>query len=190
MPSIPVNQLSRGQAINLDGDIYLILGMEHVKPGKGPAYQQIKLKGIENGKVIEKRFRAAEQVESIDVDRQACTYSYRNGDTFVFMNAKTYEELEVHKGIIGEQAPYLLEGNDVTIMVAQGRVVSIELPAAVELVVTECDPGVKNATATNVFKNATVETGLQVQVPPFINKGDKVKIETESGKYLERTSIG
>ena len=189
MPSIPVNQLGRGQAISLDNEIYLIMGMEHVKPGKGPAYQQIKLKGIENGKVIEKRFRAAEQVESIDVDRQACTYSYRNGDTFVFMNAKTYEEIEVHKDIISDQSLYLLEGNGVTIMVAAGRVVSVELPAAVELVISECDPGVKNATATNVFKNAIVETGLQVQVPPFINQGDKVKIETESGKYLERTAI-
>ena len=190
MPNIPVNQLGRGQAIDMDGEIYLIVGMEHVKPGKGPAYQQIKLKGIENGKVIEKRFRTAEQVESIDVDRQACTYSYRNGDTLVFMNAKTYEEIEVHKGIIEDKAQYLLEGNNVTVMLAQGRVVSVELPAVGELVITECDPGVKNATATNVFKNATVETGLQVQVPSFINKGDKVKIDTDSGSYLERTAIG
>jgi len=189
MPSIPVNQLSRGEAIRMDGEIYAIVNMEHIKPGKGPAYQQIKLKGVETGKVIEKRFRTAETVESIDLDRQACAFSYRNGDTFVFMTTKTYEEIEVHADLVGEQASYLLEGNEVTLLLAEGRVISVDLPASVALRITQCDPGVKNATATNVFKNATVETGLQVQVPPFINQGDTVKIETATGKYLERTSI-
>lgn len=189
MPKLPVNQVSRGQAIDIDGGVYVILSMEHVKPGKGPAYQQIKLREIESGKVVDKRFRAADVIEAVDVDRQQCTYSYRDGDNFVFMNNKTYEQTEVHKEILGSDADFLLEETDVTILYVRGRVVAVELPASVELKITECDPGVKNATATNVFKNATVETGLTVQVPPFINQGDTVKIETGSGKYLERTSI-
>ena len=179
MPKLPVNQLSRGSALNLDGSIYSIVSMEHVKPGKGPAYQQIKLKDIESGKVIEKRFRAADTVDAVDVDRQTCTYSYKSADNLVFMNSKTYEELEVHETILGEDASYLLEGVEVVVMVAAGRVVGVEIPQAVELKIVECDPGVKNATATNVFKNAVVETGLTVQVPSFINQGDTVKIETE-----------
>ncbi|MBN2711552.1 MAG: elongation factor P [Planctomycetes bacterium] len=190
MPKLPVNQLTRGSAINMDGNIYTIVKMQHVKPGKGPAYQQILLKDIESGKVIDKRFRAADVVESVDVDRQQCTYSYKSGETMVFMNSKTYEETEVHQDLIGSGADYLLEGFEVTILYATGRVVDVELPASVELKITECDPGVKNATATNVFKNAVVETGLNVQVPPFINIGDTVKIDTDGGKYIERTSIG
>jgi elongation factor P len=190
MAKLPINQLSRGQAITLDGAIYAIISMDHVKPGKGPAYQQIKLKGIENGKVIEKRFRAADTIDAIDVDRQQYTYSYRNGDTLVFMHGDTFEEIEVHQDFIGDDASYLLEGQVVTIMIAAGRVVGLELPSTVQLVITECDPGVKNATATNVYKNAIVETGRAVQVPPFLNQGDKVKIDTETGKYIERVSLG
>ncbi len=190
MPTIPVNQLSRGQAISLDGNIFMIVSMDHVKPGKGPAYQQTKLKNVASGKIIEKRFRAADQVEAVNIDRQACTYSYRNGDTYVFMNSKTYEEIEVDVGIIKEQRHYLLEGNGVTIMLAEGRVLDVELPGNVELTITECDPGVKHATATNVFKNAKVETGLEVSVPSFINTGDRIKIDTQNGKYVERVAIG
>ncbi len=188
MPNMPINQVSRGQALMMDGSIMMIVKMEHVKPGKGPAYQQTKLKNIENGKIIEKRYRAADVVEVVDVDRQSCTYSYKNAETFVFMNSKTYEEQEVHESLLGDDQYYLLEGNAVTVMVANGRVLGVELPPMVVLEVTECDPGVKNATATNVFKNSVVETGLNVAVPPFINKGDKIKIDTENGKYVERVN--
>jgi len=188
MPNIPINQVSRGQALMLDGEIMIIVSMEHVKPGKGPAYQQIKLRNIESGKIIEKRFRAADSIDVVDVDRQTCAYSYKNGESYVFMNNKTYEELEVHESILGDDKYYLLEGNAVTILVANGRVLGVELSPMVVLEITQCDPGVKNATATNVFKNAVVETGLNVGVPPFINKGDKIKIDTETGKYVERVA--
>lgn len=190
MPKLPVNQLSRGSAINLDGEVYVIVGMDHVKPGKGPAYQQIKLKGLENGKVIEKRYRTADTVDTVELDRQICTFSYRSGDMFIFMNKKTYEEQEVHRDVIGDQERYLLENNEVTLMIAQGKIVSVELPDSVSLKVIECEPGVKHATATNVYKGAKLETGVEAQVPPFISVGDVVKIEVATGKYLERTSIG
>ncbi len=190
MPSIPINQVNRGQAILIDNTIHIIVQKEHVKPGKGPAYQQTKLRNLETGKIIEKRFRAVENVDTVDIDRQSCTYSYKSGENFVFMNDKTYEETEVHESLIGDDAGYFLEGNPVVLQVAQGRVLGVELPPAVELVITECDPGVRNATATNVFKNAVVETGITVQVPPFINQGDKVKIGTEDGSYIERVATG
>lgn len=190
MPSIPINQVSRGQAVQHNNELYIILGMDHVKPGKGPAYQQTKLRNIESGKIIEVRFRSEDRVDIVSVDRQSCTYSYRSADNFIFMNDKTYEEIVVHESIIGDESSYLLEGNTATVMIAEGRVLGVELPASVELVVTECDPGLKNATATNVFKSGVVETGRTVQIPPFINVGDKVKISTEDGRYLERVSIG
>ncbi len=190
MPNVPINQVSRGQAVNMDGQIMVIVKMEHVKPGKGPAYQQTKLKNIETGKIIEKRIRAADTVDVVHVDRQDYSFSYRNGDTYVFLNTDTYEEMEVPATTLGDDCSYLLEGVEVSIMFAQGRIISVELPAAVALTVTACDPGVKNATATNVFKNATLETGLQVQVPAFINQGDKLKIDTATAAYIERVAIG
>ncbi len=190
MPSIPINQVGRGQAFRYNNELYIIIGMEHVKPGKGPAYQQTKMKNIESGKIIEIRFRSEDKLDVINVDRQSCTFSYRSADNFVFMNDKTYEEIEVHETIIGDDQSYLLEGAPATVMLAEGRVLAVELPASVELVVTECEPGLKNATATNVFKSGIVETGRSVLIPPFINVGDKVKICTEDGRYLERVSIG
>ncbi|MBP5232005.1 MAG: elongation factor P [Planctomycetes bacterium] len=190
MPSIPINQVNRGQAIRWNGEIYAIIGMDHVKPGKGPAYQQTKMRNVQTGKIIENRFRSEDRVEMIDVDRQGCSYSYQSGDNYIFMNDKTYEEIEVHESILGDDKYYLLDGVGATVMIAEGRVLGIELPASVVMTVTECDPGVKNATATNVFKNGVVETGLNVQIPPFINVGDKVKINTADGTYLERVAIG
>lgn len=190
MPSIPINQLNRGQAIRWNGEIFSIISMDHVKPGKGPAYQQTKMRNVQSGKIIENRFRSEDRVDAIDVDRQGCSYSYKNADNFIFMNDKTYEEIEVHSSILGDYKYYLLEGVTATVLIAEGRVLDIELPASVVLQVTECEPGVKNATATNVFKNGKVETGLEVQIPPFINVGDKIKINTEDGAYLERVAIG
>lgn len=189
MPSLPINQVSRGQALIWNNEICIIISMEHVKPGKGPAYQQTKMRNIESGKILENRFRSEDRVEVVNVDRQGCTFSYKSADNFVFMNDKTYEEIEVHESILGDDKGYLLEGNQATVMVADGRVLGVELPPTVELTVTECDPGVKNATATNVFKSGVVETGITVQIPPFINVGDVIKVSTEDSKYLERCSI-
>ncbi len=143
MPSLPINQISRGQAIIYNNEIYMIISMTHVKPGKGPAYQQTKMRNVESGKIIENRFRSEDKVDTINVDRQGCTFSYKSGDNFVFMNDKTYEEIEVHESILGDDKFYLLEGNRMTVMVAEGRVLGVELPPAVVLEVTECDPGVK-----------------------------------------------
>lgn len=191
MPSIPINQMNRGQALRwTDGEIYAIISMDHVKPGKGPAYQQTKMRNVQTGKIIENRYRSEDRVELIDVDRQGCSFSYQSGDNYVFLNDKTYEEVEVPATVLGEGKYYLLDGVSATVMLAEGRVLGLELPASVVMTVTECDPGVKNATATNVFKNGVVETGMAVQIPPFINVGDKVKINTADGAYLERVAIG
>jgi elongation factor P len=186
MPNVVVNQLNRGNAIELDGEIYICADFEHVKPGKGPAYVQMKLKDARTGRVVDKRFRAVEQVEQVDVDRADYTFSYVNGPNYVFMHTETYEELEMPADLVGDATNYLVEGDHVTILMARGQVLSLELPKTVVLEVVETEPGIKNATATNVGKPAKTNTGLTVTVPPFINVGDKLRVDTESGEYIER----
>ncbi|MBN1256691.1 MAG: elongation factor P [Planctomycetes bacterium] len=186
MPSIGVNQVSRGTAINWNGEIYICVGMEHIKPGKGPAYVQMKLKNAITGRIIDNRFRSQDTVDQVDVDRGDYTFSYVSGDKYVFMHTKTYEEVEISDEAIGDRKDYLVEGNTVTLCTVHGSVLSIELPKTVVLEVIETEPGIKNASATNVGKPATTNTGLIVTVPPFINQGDRIKVDTENGTYMER----
>jgi elongation factor P len=188
MPTVGVNQLSRGNAINFQNEIYIIAEMEHVKPGKGPAYVQAKLKNAVTGRILDNRFRAAETVEQVDMNRADATFSYVNGDRYVFMDSKTYEEIELTADAVGEAKNYLVEGNSVTLCMVGNRVLSLELPKTVVLEIVETEPGIKNATATNVGKPATTNTGLIVTVPPFINQGDKIKVDTETGEYIERVN--
>lgn len=188
MANVGINQIKRGDAIEFKGGIYLCTDYEHVKPGKGPAYVQMKLKDVQTGRVIDNRFRSADSIDKVDYDRRDCTFSYRNGDSFVFMNGATYEEVEVHADVIGEDELYLVEGDTVVLCMVKDRVLSYELPKSINVEVIETEPGIKNASATNVGKPAKVSTGLIVSVPPFINQGERIKVSTEDGTYVERVN--
>jgi elongation factor P len=186
MANVGINQISRGNAIEWNNEIFICVGMDHVKPGKGPAYIQMKLKNAVTGRVIENRFRSADNVEKVDVDKVDATFSYVSGDRYVFMDSETYEEIEVPAETIEDTKDFLIEGNPITICMSKGQILSMELPKTIIFEVKETEPGIKNASATNVGKPATTETGLVVTVPPFINVGDKIKVDTENGQYLER----
>lgn len=186
MVKMGVNQLNRGNAIDYEGEPHIVVEMDHVKPGKGPAYVQMKLRNVSTGRIVDQRFRSADTVEQVEMDRSSYTFSYINGDRYVFMHQETYEEVEVPEEFVGEAKDYLVEGNAVTLCCSKGQVLSLELPKTVILEVVQTEPGIKNASATNVGKPATTNTGLVVTVPPFINEGDKLKVDTDTGEYLER----
>lgn len=188
MPSIPASQVKRGQAILHNGEVYVIVGTDWVKPGKGPAYVQAKLKHVTTGKIIDNRFRSAATVETINVDRRKVAYSYDNGTSHVFMDGSTYEEIEASHDLVGEDSRFLTYGASMELQIVQGKVVSLLLPAAVVMEVVRTEPGLKNVSATDVTKPATTDTGLVVQVPVFINQGEKIKVDTTDGKYLERVN--
>ncbi|MAG56871.1 MAG: elongation factor P [Planctomycetes bacterium] len=186
MPSIPVNSLKRGVTIMYKGTPHVCVGTEHVKPGKGPAYVQAKLKDIKAGRVVENRFNSSDKVEQLFVGREKYQFSYDAGDLLVFMHGETFEETNVARDMLGDRLLYLRSGDEVEFESCDDELVSINLPKVVVHEITETPPALKGATATNQLKPAETETGLQVKVPPFIAIGDKIRIDTETGGYLER----
>ena len=176
-----------GLCIRYNHDIYKIVEFLHVKPGKGPAFVRTKLKSVTTGKVIDNTFSAGHKIEDVRVETHKFQFLYNEGDTFHFMNTVDYNQIELQK--ISLDSPDLLkEGEVVTVLInsEDNSPLSVEMPASVILEVTHTEPGVKGNTATNATKPATVETGAKVNVPLFINEGDKIKIETEKGTYKER----
>jgi elongation factor P len=190
MASLPAGQLKRGQAIDVDAEIYVVNALEWVKPGKGPAYVQLKLRHVKTSKLIDRRFRSAETVETINVDRRKLQYSYDQGSNLVFMDPQSYEQIEIPAELVGDDKKYLRLGTDLDVQLVDGQALGVLMPTAVVLEVVETEPGLKKVAATDVTKPATTETGLKVNVPVFINQGDKIKIDTTNGKYLERVSTG
>lgn len=182
------SEVKPGVALLIDGNIVVVTNTEHVKPGKGPAYSQIKFKSISTGNVLEKRFRAVEDVEQAVLDRRSMQYLYTDSSGNVFMDNETYDQFSMPEDLIGDGMKYLKENTDVTVLVFEGNPVSLELPKTVELQVTETAPQPKGATATNQLKEATLETGLMTRVPPFIENGEVVRISTDDGSYLSRAS--
>lgn len=183
--------LRPGNAIQLDGQIWLVSKFDHVKPGKGPAYAQVKLKSLQTGTNIEKRFRSGEDVEQVTLDRRPMEYLYsdaHSGGGAVFMDSESFEQTTIPSDVLGDAMLYLKPNAPITGLVHNANVVSVELPAAVDLDVADTPPGIKGATATNQLKEATLETGLQTKVPPFISNGDTVRVSTESGEYLGRAN--
>ncbi len=175
-----------GMALEMDGQVWVIVKCEHVKPGKGPAYVQVKMKNAKTGGHVEKRLRSAEEVEQAVIDRREMEYLYTDGSGAVFMDNQTYEQNTIPADILGDAMLYLKPNEQVIGMVYNGQVISVELPAAVELEITDTTPGIKGATATNQLKEATCETGLKTRVPPFIAIGEVVRINTDTGEYLGR----
>lgn len=189
MAKLPASQLKRGHVVLFDNEHYSLLGLDWVKPGKGPAYVQAKMRNLANGKIIDRRLRSAETIEVIHVETRRGTYSYDGGQAYVFMDTTSFEEIEVPKDAMeAGEVHYLTNETVVEIQSISGRIVSVSLPSSVVLEIKEADPGLKKVTATDVTKGAVTETGLKVNVPVFINPGDKIKVSTEDGRYLERVS--
>ncbi len=181
------SDIRKGLCIRYNNDIYKIVEFLHVKPGKGPAFVRTKLKSVTTGKVVDNTFSAGHKIEDVRVETRSYQYLYAEGDTLHFMNTEDYDQITLQKDLL--DAPDLLkEGLVVSILfnAEDSMPLSVEMPASVILEVTHTEPGVKGNTATNASKPATVETGARINVPLFINEGDKIKIDTEKGSYLER----
>ncbi|GAB4196319.1 MAG: elongation factor P [Phycisphaeraceae bacterium] len=179
-------ELKPGMAINLDGQVWLVTNISHVKPGKGPAYTQAKLKNLTSGNNVEKRFRSGEDVDQIDLDRREVEYLYSDASGAVFMDCETFDQLTIPDDVLGDALLYIKPNTTIVGLFYNGNPMSVELPAAVDLEVTDTPPGIKNATATNQLKEAVLETGLKTRVPPFISNGQVVRISTETGEYLSK----
>ncbi|HUH25038.1 MAG TPA: elongation factor P [Flavobacterium sp.] len=181
------SDIRNGLCIKFNNDIYKIVEFLHVKPGKGPAFVRTKLKSLTSGKTLDNTFSAGHKIDVVRVETHTFQYLYSEGNDFHFMNTETFEQITLEKNIL--DAPDLLkEGTNVMVQIntETESPLSVDLPASVVLEVTYTEPGVKGNTATNATKPATVETGAQINVPLFINEGDKIKIDTASGSYLER----
>jgi elongation factor P len=183
---ISTNQFRNGSAIRVDGKRFTILYFQHVKPGKGGAFVRTRLRNIDTGAVIEKTFRAGEKLESVRTESRPMTHVYRDGDLLYFMDVETYEQIAVPSEVVGEAGSYIVPNGAVSVLSADGEVVSVEPPAHVDLEVAETDPGLKGDTATGGSKPATLETGVVVQVPLFVNIGDRVRVDTRTNEYLTR----
>jgi elongation factor P len=178
--------LRPGMAVKIDGNLFVITQFTHVTPGNLRAFVQIKIKNVVNGLVVEKRLRSGEDVESIDLDRRQMEYLYSDSSGHVFMDQENFEQITLPESLVGESMRYVKPNTAITVLIADGRPVAIELPNVVELKVTDTPPGIKGATATNQLKEATMETGLKTRVPPFISPGELVRINTEDGSYNSR----
>ena len=180
------NDLKNGMVLNIDGQLWAVVEFQHVKPGKGPAFVRTKLKNVESNKTVDKTFNAGTKVETATVDRRTMQYLYNDGSSFVFMDVSDYEQIEIAPEIVGNAANFLLENQEAVVATNEGRVLFIELPASVELLVTFTEPGLAGDSATGRTKPATLETNHEIQVPLFINQGEKVKVDTRDSSYMGR----
>lgn len=178
--------LRPGYACRMDGKLYVITKFEHRTPGNLRAFIQVKLKDVNTGLSIERRLGSSDDVDVTSLDRRSMEYLYAEGDSFVFMDTESFEQYPLHEDMVGDAMKYLRPNSQAVILVHEGKPLLVELPSAVELIVTETEPGVKNATATNVMKEAVLETGLKTRVPQFISEGETVKVSTADGSYMSR----
>jgi len=184
--SVSTNDLKNGMALNLPEGLMTVVEFQHVKPGKGGAFVRTKLKNFRTGAVLERTFRADEKVPLAVIDKREMQYLYREGTAFVFMDNESYDQLQVATDDLGGAVQFIKEGDSVILPVYDGNVVGVELPAAVELTITQTEPGVQGDRVSGARKPATLETGLVVQVPLFIEAGEKIKVDTRTGEYLAR----
>lgn len=186
MPVVSTNDFKTGMTLELDGDLMQVVDFQHVKPGKGPAFVRTTLRNSRSGSVIDRTFRAGEKVERAMIDKREMQYLYRAGDDYVFMDNESYEQLNVTPATLGDAANFLVESNSALMMMHGSEIIGVDLPAAVELNITETEPGVQGDRVSGASKPATLETGYVVQVPLFIESGERVKVDTRSGDYLGR----
>jgi elongation factor P len=181
-----VSDISRGSYVRYNGELMIVLEYEHRTPGNLRAFYQVKLRNIRNGKLAEERFRPGDTIEIVRVETKDYQYVYREGSAFVFMDNETYDQVYVDAVLLGDGADYLKEGINVLISFDGDTPVNVELPSSVELEVTYTEPGVKGDTATRTLKKATLETGAIVNVPLFIDIGEKIRVDTRNGAYMDR----
>ena len=177
-----------GMALQLDGQLFRIVEFQHVKPGKGGAFVRTKLKNLKTGQVIDRTWNAGEKVQDADIREEAVQFLYAAGDTYHFMNTETYDQFELDAQKLGDEKAFLKEGMVISLTTHEGRPLNAELPTFVELSIRDAEPGVRGNTVSNLYKSATLETGAVVQVPLFIGPGDVVKVDTRTGRYVERVS--
>ena len=180
------NDLKNGMVLNIDGQLWSIVEFQHVKPGTGPAFVRTKMKNVESGKVVDKTFNAGTKVETATVDKRDMQYLYNDGTSYVFMDVQTYDQLEVQPEAMGTAVDFLLENQNAVVATNEGRVLYVELPASVELVVEHTDPGLQGDRSSGGTKPARLETGREIQVPLFLTSGEKIKVDTRDGSYLGR----
>ncbi|GAC1652247.1 MAG: elongation factor P [Acidobacteriaceae bacterium] len=184
--AIPATQMRPGMVIKHNNELHSVFSVEHRTPGNLRAFIQAKLRNIRTGAMFEHRFRSGDPIDRVIVDEVPMEYLYNDGDMYVFMNTETYEQTELSREILGDATEYLIGNLKIRVEFYDGKPVGIELPQTVELTVVETEPGLKSATASSVTKPAKTETGLVVQVPPFINEGEKIRVDTAEGAYLSR----
>jgi len=184
--AVSTNDLKNGMSLDLPEGLFSVVEFQHVKPGKGGAFVRTKLKNVRTGAVIERTYRADEKLEQAIIDKREMQFLYRDSDDYVFMDTSTYEQLQVPAAALGDAANYLKESDEAILQLYADEIVGVDLPAAVELAVRDTEPGVQGDRVSGARKPATLETGLVVQVPLFVNTGDVIKVDTRSGDYLTR----
>ncbi|MBL6759362.1 MAG: elongation factor P [Ilumatobacteraceae bacterium] len=186
MPAITTNDLKTGITLELDNGLFQVIEFQHVKPGKGGAFVRTKLRNVRTGNVFEKTFNAGIRVEQAIINREEMQFLYRDGDDYVFMNNESYEQMNVAPAALGEAADFIIEGMTAQVAFFSGEIISVEIPASVELAIAETEPGVQGDRVSGARKPATLETGKVIQVPLFVEIGDRVKVDTRSAEYITR----
>lgn len=186
MPPVSTSDFKNGITLDIPEGLMQIIDFQHVKPGKGGAFVRTKMRNVRTGAVIDRTYNAGEKLEQAIIEKREMQFLYRDAGNYVFMDNQSYEQTEITPTQLGDAIKYLKEQDNALINTYDDEIVGIDLPAAVELVITECEPGIQGDRVSGAKKPATLETGLVIQVPLFVNQGDKVKVDTRSGDYLTR----
>ena len=183
---VSTNDLKNGMTLVLPEGLFSVVEFQHVKPGKGGAFVRTKLKNVRTGAVVDRTYRADEKLEQAIIDKREMQFLYRDGDDYVFMDSTSYEQIQVPRATLGDAANFLKEGDAVYLQMHGSEIIGVDLPAAVELTVAETEPGIQGDRVSGARKPATLETGLVVQVPLFVNPGESIRVDTRTGEYLTR----
>ena len=186
MPAISTNDLKNGITLNLDGTLYTVVEFQHVKPGKGGAFVRSRLRNLRSGNMLDRTFNAGVKVEQAILEKRDMQFLYKDSDEYVFMDTETYDQVNIKPVALGDAAAYLIENAVAIIATYEGEIVSVEIPAAVELEISQTEPGIQGDRVSGARKPATLQTGKVIQVPLFINIGDRVKVDTRTGDYITR----
>lgn len=186
MAVVSTNDLKTGMTLEIEGNLMQVVDFQHVKPGKGHAFVRTTLRNSRTGSVVDKTFRAGEKVERAMIDKRTMQYLYRDGDSYVFMDNESYDQLPIEPATLGDAANYIIENNNAVMLMFGTEIIGVDMPASVELTIAATEPGVQGDRVSGASKPATLETGLVVQVPLFIEPGERIKVDTRTGEYTGR----